>query len=296
MILDVAVDKTTPRWQQYRHHAREAYSSGDGWLITAGGTDEGPANGLEYPGFTLNLGGQYDQRGVGVPTTLMTDAATDPQEHPPYSRVQEFLRFDGNITPWDANHVSYSDNNCLAGSFACGLNPRTPIGFDKATCTTPISDRFVAIDSTNCPAIGAPADPARGVYIAYYDHDGQWGFFEVAPKARFKSIQDFIAKVRDQNSGHLNEWGGKDAGDEITYVTLDGNKLDFTPEDEDFGADRRACGIVNHESGSRFTISSVPASQQSNCRSVGRRIFINLNDEEHPVREAQNGAPLPPLY
>ncbi len=296
MILDIAVNKTTPRWQQYRHDAREAYSSGDGWLITAGGTNEGPANGLDYPGFTLHPGGQYDQRGAGVPTTLMTDAGADPNDPLRYSRVPDFLRFDGNVIRWDEHRVSYSDNNCLAGAFACGLNPRTPTGFDNATCATPISDKFVAIDSTRCPAIGAPADSERGIYIAFYDHDGQWGFFEVAPRARFNSIDDFIAKVRERNSAHLDDWGGLDADDEVTYVTIDGNTLEFTPEDEDFGADRRACGIVNHESGSRFTISSVPASQSSNCKSVGRRIFIDLNDKEHPVRKAEGGAPLAPLY
>lgn len=298
MILDIAVNKATPRWQQYRHDAREAYSSGNGYLITAGGTDQGPANGLDYPGFTLHFGGQYDQRGAGVPTTLMTDAVIDPNDPLRYSRVPELLRFDGNVTRWDDAHVSYSDNNCLAGTFACGLNPRTPTGWNKATCATEISDKFIAIDSTRCEAIGKPADPAGGIYIAFYDHDGQWGFFEVAPRARFNySIDDFIAKVRERNSDHLDDWGGMDAGDDVTYVTIDGNPLEFTPEDEDFGADRRACGIVNHESGSRFTISSVPVPPpDGNCRSVGRRIFIDLNDEEHPVREAQGGGPLAPLY
>ncbi len=296
MILDIAVDKTTPRWQQYRHDVREAYSSGNGWLITAGGTDVGPANGLDYPGFTLHFGGQYDQRGAGVPTTLMTDAVADAQNPLRYTRVSDYLRFEGNVINWDDEHVSYSDNSCLAGAFACGLNPRTPTGYDKGTCETAISDRFVAIDSTRCAAIGASADPAGGIYIAFYDHDRQWGFFEVSPRARFNSIDDFIAKVRERNIDHLASWGGMDAGDEVTYVTIDGDKLEFTPGNEDFGADRRACGIVNHESGSRFTISSVPAPESGSCKSVGRRLFIDLNDAEHPIREAQGGAPLAPLY
>ena len=85
----------------------------------------------------------------------------------------------------------------------------------------------------------------------------------------------------------MEEWAGKDADDEITYVTTAGRELKFTPEDEDFGADRRACGVVNSEGASRFTISDVPASQAANCAPVGRRIRINLEDEEHPVRQAE---------
>lgn len=294
IILQIAVDKTTPLWQQYRHDTREAYSSGPGWLITAGGTDEMTADGLDLPGLTIHTS-DYDQRGVGVPTTLMIDAAPDLKDPLRFSRVPDFLRFDGKTETWDDRHWSYSNNNCVAGNFACGLNPRTPTGFDKASCGKEISDRFFAIDSTVCPAIGLPAVPNQGVYIALYDHDQQWGFFEVAAQRDFATIDDFIAAVKAKNHDYLDSWAGKNAGDDVTYVTLAGNPLLFTPEDEDFGADRRACGIVNHENGSRFSISSVPA-PDGRCEAVGRHVLIDLNDKDHPVREAQGGAPLPPLY
>lgn len=310
LILGIAVDKKTPRWQQYDHHGHEAYSSGPGWLITAGGNSEGPANGLELPLFTIYsipVPGRDDQRGVGVPTTLMTDAArdiSDPGRR--FSRIPDFLRFEGNVENWDGNRVSYSDNNCVTRAFACGLRPRTPTYFDAGNCATTISDRFIAIDSTRCPAIGLPADPSLGLYIAFYDHDPghdpehdsdqDWGFFEVAQRDRFGSIDDFIATVRDRNRDHLGEWGDQVADDEVTYVTIDGQTLQFTPEDEDFSADHRACGIVNHEDGPRFTISDVPAEQSGKCRPVGRNIVIDLDDARNPVREAKDGAPLDPLY
>ncbi|MGV9868908.1 hypothetical protein [Rhodococcus koreensis] len=296
MILDVAVNKSTPRTQQYVHDTGEAYTSGDGWLITAGGDDERAANGLESPLFpTIYSFSPTNDRGVGVPTTLMTDAPSDPSEKPPYSRVQEFLRFDGSVVEWGKGEVSHSDNNCLAGAFACGLRPRTPLGFD-ATCTTPIADKFVAIDSILCPQIGAPDDPSRGIYIAFYDHNGEWGFFEVVQRNAFASIDDFIARVRDRNRDHMSEWGALNADDAVTYIRTDGLSLEFTPEDEDFGAGRRACGVVNYESDSRFTISDVPESQAQDCRSVGRRIVIDLDDAEHPVRKAEYGPPLAALY
>lgn len=301
MILSMAVDKSTPRQQQYRHGTREAYVSGDGWLITAGGTDERAAQGLTFPGFTLYALSPRDDRGVGVPTTLMTDAVVDETvEQRRFSRVQDFLRFDGKDVGFGSDNgnemKSYSNNNCIAGAFACGLRPRKPAGFDDAACAKPIGEKFVAIDSTLCPAIGAPADPARGIYIAFYDHGGEWGFFEVAQRTAFASIDDFIARVRDRNSAHMSGWASKSADDEITYVTTDNRTLEFTPEDEDFGADRRACGVVNSQDDSRFTISNVPASQAAGCAAVGRRIRINLEDEENPVRQAEDGAPLDGLF
>lgn len=302
MILDIAVNKTTPRQQQYRHSTREAYSSGDGWLITAGGTDERAAQGLSYPGFTIYGLSPRDDRGVGVPTTLMTDTSSEPIAQPPrFATVREFLRFDGKEVDWgkddDGNKlVSFSNNNCMTFGFACGLRPRKPSNFSEFNCTTPISDRFTAIDSTLCPAIGSPTNANRGVYIAIYDHDGAWGFFEVVSRSAFPTVDAFVAKVRERNSAHSGTWGSKSADDEITYVTTDGRELKFTPEDEDFGADRRACGVVNHEEDSRFTISDVPASRASACRPVGRHIIIDLRHKMNPIRRAENGAPLDALF
>lgn len=301
MILDMAVDKSTGRRQQYRHATREAYVSGNGWLITAGGTDERAAQGLKLPlGIKIFGFSPKDDHGVGVPTTLMTTSSfvVDDQQPRPRARVTDFLRFDGKEVDFgkddDGNRlVSFSNNNCLAGGFACGLRPRYPIDYLATSCATPIADRFVAIDSTRCFAL---AGPATDIFVALYDHDGEWGFFEVVQRSAFSSIEAFVAKVKDRNSAYLDGWGKKSAGDEITYVTTDGRNLEFTPKDEDFGADRRACGVVNHESGARFTISAVPASEAANCRSVGRRIFIDLNDAENPIRKAEEGADLDGLF
>lgn len=305
IILEIAVNKAVSRQQQYRHFTREAYASGNGWLITAGGTDERAANGFKLPlGITLYAFSPNNDRGVGVPTTLMTRShiVIEDGQLTPRSRVTDFLRFDGkDVDLGDdkgSKFVSFSDNNCIAGSFACGLRPRYPSDFDPGSCTKRIADRFVAIDSSRCFAMGgADNNPAAAIFVALYDHDGEWGFFEVAQQDAFGlSIDTFIAAVKGRNVDHMSGWGSQDAGDEITYVTTHGQKLEFTPEDEVFGADRRACGVVNHESGARFTISNVDAGHASSCLSVGRRIFIDLNDEEKPVRRAEEGAPLDDLF
>ncbi|MFC0342373.1 hypothetical protein [Paracoccus niistensis] len=303
MILSMAINKSTPRAQQYRHATREAYVSGDGWLITAGGTDERPAQGLRFPlGMTIYfIKVPDDDRGVGVPTTLMTrgTALAHVPGVPHGGRVRDFLRFDGRDVNWGMDEgrplVSFSDNNCIVGSFACGLRPRLPDGYDPASCAVPISDRFVAIDSSLCQAIGNPDE--QGIFIAFYDRDGDWGFFEVAPKADFAgSINSFIARVKERNGGHMADWANQEADDEVTYVTTDGRELEFTPSNEDFGADRRACGVVNHVDGAHLTISDVPAAQAASCRSLGRFIDINLNDAMNPVRRAEEGDPLEDLF
>jgi hypothetical protein len=311
IILDIAVNKAVARQQQYRHFTREAYASGNGWLITAGGTDERSAQGFKLPlGITLYFLAPVNDRGVGVPTTLMTRSPSviEDGKPRPRSRVTDFLRFDGkNIDLGEEDDgsklVSFSDNNCIAGPFACGLRLRYPRDFDVESCTRKIADRFVAIDSTRCFAMGGVGNDVIGpaaeaaIFIALYDHDGEWGFLEVAQQDAFgRSIDAFIAAVKSRNADHMTEWGEQDADDEITYVTTRGQKLEFTPEDEAFGADRRACGVVNHESGAHFTISNVDAAHAPACHSVGRRIVIDLDDEENPVRKAEGGAPLDDLF
>ncbi|GEM_PF-7092464 len=309
MILDIAVDKTTPRVQQYRHFGREAYVSGNGWLLTAGGNDEGqPAGTSLIFGIKTYLLSPANDRGVGVPTTLMTRARTVTNSDGTTrerNRVTDFLRFDGTAEQYgmeeDKPLVTYSHNNCIAGAFGCGLRPRLPADFSPS-CWTTIDQHFYAIDGHVCPALKDPDD--RGdVFIALYDHDGidvdgsSWGFFEVAEQDRFgRSLAAFIAAVKARNSGRVADWEKASASDKVTYTTTDDRTLEFEAEDEDFGADRRACGIVNHESDARFTISAVPAAQAANCRSVGRRIFINLDDEENPVRKAEDGAQLDDLF
>ena len=86
------------------------------------------------------------------PTTLMTGARIAGWESKleGRARVQQFLRFDGNKKDWGLDDEensgsglntgkplwSFSDNNCVAGSFACGLALRLPRDFDANTCRT----------------------------------------------------------------------------------------------------------------------------------------------------------------
>ena len=316
MILDIALDKSTPREQQYRHHTRERYASGNGWLITAGGTDEGPAQGFRSAlGFTLYLpisGDVTNDQGVGVPTTLMTTALIAGANGNPEgrARIQQFLRFEGNKKDWGLldqgtgpNGLntgkplwSFSDNNCVAGSFACGLTMRMPSDFDDATCRTKnVTRNFFIVDSTKCASFNAnDKSGEKDIFIAIFRSSQGWGFFEVAQQNAYgRSIDAYANAVTAQNSGRFDSWNSAGSGDSVEYFAVTQNRLlKFKPKDEDFGADRRACGVVNHESGARLTISNVPAAQQGACLSVGPRIFIDLNDAKNPIRRGEGGLAL----
>lgn len=302
IILDMAVNKTVAREQQYRHHTRERYASGNGWLITAGGSDEGPGQGFRSPlGFTLYFPVAND-RGVGVPTTLMTGAQIAGKNGKPEgrARMKEFLRFEGNEEyRWDGSTplLSFSDNNCVAGSFACGHALRLPSDFDAATCRThSIEGDFFIVDSTKCAAFhDGDSSAENDIFIAFFQNrTTDWGFIEIAQQDAYgRSAVAFANAIKANNKDRIAGWRTAPSSDTIEYFAVTQNRLlKFTPKDEDFSADRRACGVVNHESGARFTISNVPAVQAGACRSVGPRIFIDLNDAMNPIRHGEGGLAL----
>ena len=74
-ILDLATVRDVPIYQRIHHATEEIYSSGSGFLISAGGL----ATGLAYPvtGIAF-IDGHKDDWGAGVPTTLFLNAARGP--------------------------------------------------------------------------------------------------------------------------------------------------------------------------------------------------------------------------
>lgn len=103
----------------------------------------------------------------------------------------------------------------------------------------------------------------------------------------------FADAITANNKDRFAGWNSARSSDTLEYFAVTQNRLlKFTPKNEDFGADRRACGVVNHESAARFTISNVPAAQAGACLSVGPRIFIDLNDAKNPIRRGEGGLAL----
>ncbi|MGH8653205.1 MAG: hypothetical protein ACREYE_14040, partial [Gammaproteobacteria bacterium] len=207
---------------------RERYVSGNGWLITAGGTDQRRAQGFRSPlGFTIYFVGPDNDLGVGVPTTLMTGSQIAggvggrPEGR---ARVQEFLRFDGNKKDWGLDDGrpmwSFSDNNCLAGSFACGLALRLPSDFDAAICRTlDITTYFFVVDSTKCAAFNDnDTSAANDIFIAIFQSPKGWGFFEVAQRDAYgRSAAAFVDAIRANNRDRLAGWSSAQSSDTVEY-------------------------------------------------------------------------------
>ncbi len=304
MILDVALDKSTPYEQTITHGGYERYVSGPGWLITSGGDSTRPAQGFTwvFGPTTYFIGAPDNDHGVGVPTTFMS------RHGPAHDKYTDFLRFDGVHEEWPPDNgtplISFSDNRCVTENFACGWRLQIPPAVQAcadATAASSLRPGLMFVDSATCQEYrdGEAASPPDDFYLAIFrapcesDEDecqgGNWGFFEVAPRSSFVSVDAYANALISANASHVDSWAGSHGDEEIKFVQVtQGNRtLEFTPEDEDFGADCRACGgVINHESGARFNI--------KHPRGGGGRIFIDLDDEENPVRRGEGGVKLCP--
>lgn len=300
LILNVALDRSTPYEQTITHGGFERYVSGPGWLITAGGDATRPAQGFTWVvgATTYFVGVPDNDHGAGVPTTFMA------RHGPARDKYTDFLRFDGVHEDWPPDDgkplISFSKNRCVTESFACGLRLQIPGGVESCLRTAPnaVGSGLRFIDSATCPEYRDPTpSPADDFYLAVFSascgatsgcQGGNWGFLEVAPRSAFPSLDDYAKAVIAANASHMGSWAGGKGDEEINFVQVtQGNRtLAFTPEDEDFGADCRACGgVINHESGARFNIKHPRG---------GGRIFLDLNNEEKPVRRGEGGVSLCP--
>jgi hypothetical protein len=300
MILDIALDKSTPYEQTITHGGYERYVSGPGWLITAGGDTTHPAQGFVwvFGATTYNIAVKDADHGVGVPTTFRS------RRGPPHDKYQDFLRFEGVDEHWPDDdgkpQISYSHNRCVTENFACGDRLQLPPAVRACANATPASRRrpgLLFIDSVACPEYHDAASTASDdFYLAIFDSScgatpesctgGQWGFLEVAPHTSFANVDAYADALIRANLGHIGTWNTADADDDVEFaqVTQGGRTLEFEPDDEDFGADCRACGaIITQEDDAKFSI--------RHPRHDGR-ILIDLNDEEKPVRHGEGGISL----
>jgi hypothetical protein len=306
MILDIAVNKSTPYEQSFKHDTRERYSSGPGWLLTAGGDDEAQPQGLRFsivligwPSFSWKFLAPTNDKGVGVPTTLM--AAGEVARRDTYG---DFLRFEGKKEDWGTSDLSvlqsFSNNGCVAGSFACGIRFEIPdsIRGCMRDHPSPAFGQLQFISSVDCPEYrDGDESTANDFFVAVFHatcergqdvcKSKEWGFIEVAQAERFGgSWTAYADAVVAANLNHFRTWQRGEVDEEMAFWSVTQNReIQFTPEDEDFDEDCRACGsVVRHVSGSRFTI--------HNPNRPKGHILIDLNDEEHPIRQGEGGVVL----
>jgi len=304
MIIDLAIDKSVPYEQTLKHDTLERYSSGPGWLLTAGGDSEEEPQGLRFSIFgidalstTWNNAADDNDKGVGVPTSLMANGKIARRD-----TYQDFLRFEGTKEDWGQDGESllqsFSQNHCVTGTFACGLRieipPRIRDCLRIAGLPTPLQLRFIT--SAECPEYAdGDNNSANDFYVAVWrsdckasidDCDGKpWGFIEVARADDFgHSLSQYVDAVTAANLGNFDTWLKGDVDEEMKFWSVTQKReIVFTPDDEDFDADCRACGgIIRHEteSDSSFSI---------NHPGRSGRIFIDLDDEKSPIRRGEGG-------
>ncbi|MGE5278391.1 MAG: hypothetical protein ACM3SU_15465 [Acidobacteriota bacterium] len=192
--LGLAIEKSTPYFQRFHHAGVEIYSSGKGFLISAGGlvTD------YAYSG-PLDTFADANDRGAGVPTTLMFPGATGK------SGRWSLLALDGrkeSVTGSKGDaQISYDHNACVWRGFACGINFQIPGDLNDCLSKGPpgSEDEWRFLDVGGCA--GYESNPK--VYVAVYrkscgaavDHCRDFGFFEAVdgpPGVTFESFKTTV--------------------------------------------------------------------------------------------------------
>ena len=233
LVLDLAIDKSVAYDEAIRHAGVEIYSSGQGFLITAGGVL------TDYAYSVAGIGDPND-RGAGVATTVMLTGVIK-------TRMTDFARFYGlreQVKGLGDPQITYDHNICVTRGFACGLNMVLPADIDG--CKTPgPPDRepfWFFVDSSQCGYGANPNDPK--VYLVLYkrpclgavdgcDTSGFFGFVE-AVDAGNQSFADFISGVLARNPPGLTVLMATGGASETvsflsTYIASDGRGIEFDP-------------------------------------------------------------------
>ena len=316
LILDISIDKSRPYEQRIHHDGWEHYSSGPGWLLSAGGTSTWFAQTALIAPFSIPfvppLAEEFgflknENRGVGVPTTLMPNSGSLRQD-----QYRDFLRFEGIVTLWDkadpadAQPISFDGNLCLDRGFACGIRLMVPAAIEsclKRPVGTPANLSF--IDSKAClPYAEAP----RFFVVVYRQRcslgfelckGGWWGFIEVVEATPQQSLEAFAQDTIQRNGNRFAEMLSADGGggiEPVSYVSWRSGTILFDPDEPDDDAD--ATGIMQIDGGpaprgdldewGRAEGEILTYSGDTRV-SIGRpldprRIEITLEDAENPQR------------
>lgn len=309
LILDLAIDKSSPMEQTFRHAGWEHYSSGSRWLLTAGGDSTDKANGVEILGDAFFMpAGPGNDRGVGVPTTLIVHTAdrcidqpqSDQCPWPPswtagrQDTYRDFLRFEGRKEDWGKDEEtlmqSFSSNRCVSGRFACGLRLEVPesVAACLGSPSTLGNGEVRFLSSADCAVYrDEDGQTSNDFYLAVFgsgctgstSRSCKWGFLEMVEATQFESLGAYRSQFLSANSGHSGAWGNSDGSDRLTMASVgSGGDVGFTPASENFGHECRACGsAITHAGGAAFEIRHPNRPNQS--------VIVDLNDALAPKRE-----------
>ena len=303
MILDLAVDKSSLIEQAYTHGGYEAYSSGPRWLLTAGGDSTHAAQGLRVnwlpfgvfgADFNIYAFSPSNDKGAGVPTTLMVDGTSDRRD-----TYTSFLRFEGDIEDWGTDDgkplKSFSHNRCVSGNFACGLRLEIPDpikGCLKPAVSNPDAPAGLKfISSADCPEYSRPGG-GDDFFVVVYEGAcsgcdyANWGFLEVVEAKDYSgSVQLYQDQAIAGNKSNMSDWIKSNGKDTLAYYSVARKRTyKFKPSNEDFDQDCRACGSVVEGDDATFKI--------KNPRRPGQAIRIDYSDDMNPKRTGEGGLTL----
>ncbi|MBA8903174.1 hypothetical protein [Phyllobacterium sp. P30BS-XVII] len=278
VVLDLAMNKSVTYDQKIHHGGFEIYSSGPGFLITAGGVTTKNALGMFVSPFSLNIVPplrfklKNQDRGSGVATTLMVASGSAQLTRNHFIQIlghsHEYSHEDRSDDVSDdtcktnpdfagekkcARNLTNDDNLCVLRGFACGTNVMVPLGIDR-DCLKPaagVDASWEFLDSASCPAY-ADAPP---FYLVVFRKpcppdiegcDTKWGFFEAVDRASTAAnipFPEFIQQTVSRNPTLMvalsNTLGG-------TYKTWRGDTLIYVANGHDTDNDSAGFKGINN--------------------------------------------------
>lgn len=199
-LVDLAINKPN-LYQRFSYDSAEIYSSGPGFLISAGGITSGLAysgSGIEAVDLMFRSDGE-DDYGTAVPTTVFLSGANG------RTTLDSLIRIEGQQSDsGDAGKFRTFDHNlCVWNGFACGLNIVIPPDLDAPACAKaappPAQPEWRFIDTADCAAF--TGGPRRFVVIYRQGCRGtdtgcrtNFGFVEVV-EAGVETLPAFIART-----------------------------------------------------------------------------------------------------
>ncbi len=331
LILGIAIDKTRPYQQTLHHEGWERYSGGAGWLLTAGGSSSGYAQGFVGPLGTVypSLFIKASDRGAGVPTTLIiaskpcaqSGCQTEQQAAAERQDVwANFIRFEGKREIWktdgDDEPRTFDHNFCVSRSFACGINLQVPAALDK--CLAPsagvetASARSMRIgdssDKLNC-GLWDDANASNDFFVVLYSQpcaaDGdacgrgeQWGFIEIVPRTLFTDRAALAKAIIDGNASNFAAMGHSGGKGTNTYHSVTMGTITF---DAAGSFVRSVNGVATGDSASPNwprargdMINRLGAYHYTITNpQLGQTILLDFSNRENPLRVLPSAPPTP---
>jgi hypothetical protein len=281
IIMEAAIEKSRRYEQRINHAGAEIYSGGDGWLVSAGGIETGPAYSFIVP-VDLIIKKLYkdDDLGAAWPTTLfLASSAVKELFWEDQKPLQDFIRIEGLKLARDAPAATFEGNLCVGQGFACGFNLELPPPFDGSLqgCGD-VRGSWTFFDTDKCypTTVGRPG--ATRTFIAVFREtcpmraSGKcrtWGLFEVisfndralekfAPEQRFENFIQLVLENKGLEASAGSVLSSVDTEANGTYRTVKLNSrgerisIRYQAEISESSSLARIVSIDGVEPGSKF--------------------------------------------